>query len=84
MYRNKDGNKILLDLMDRNENTLLREKIYNVLASIGEASKFYHERWDLQKGIKSGPAGYEFKNFTEADNQQRNNNQSTGGKKKKK
>lgn len=42
MYRNREGNKILLDLMDKNENTLLREKIYNLLANHGEPSKFYH------------------------------------------
>ena len=86
MFHNKDGNKILLELMEKNENTLLREKIYNILSNRGEISKFYHERWDLQKGIKSGPVGYEFKTFTEADNhnQQKSKNQSNGGKKKKK
>jgi hypothetical protein len=28
MYRNKEGNKILLDLLEKNENTVLWEKIH--------------------------------------------------------
>lgn len=35
MYRNKDGNKILLDLMDKNENSPLQQKINNYLAATG-------------------------------------------------
>jgi len=57
MYRNREGNKILLDLMDKNEISPLREKIYNVISNSGEASKFYHDRWGMQIGIRSGPVG---------------------------
>lgn len=64
--------------MDRNETTPLRQKIYNLLAYHGEPSKFYHDRWGMQIGIRSGPVGIQFKNFTEADtkykSQQSNNN----------
>lgn len=42
----------------------MRDKIYNVLANTGEQSKFYHDRWGMQIGIRSGPVGIEFKNFT--------------------
>ena len=63
MYRNKEGNKILLDLMDRNENTALREKIYNLVGSY-DTSKFHHDRWGMQLGIRSGPVGGEYKNFS--------------------
>jgi hypothetical protein len=53
--------------MDKNENTSLRLKIYNLLSNGREQSKYNHERWGLQIGIRSGPVGAEFKNFTEAD-----------------
>ena len=73
MFKNREGNKILLDLMDRSENTPLREKIHTVLAN-GEPSKFYHDRWGIQIGSRSGPVGIEFKSFTEADAHQSKNN----------
>lgn len=38
----------------------------------------------MQKGIKSGPVGFQFKSFTEADTQQKKNNQNNGSKKSKK
>lgn len=66
MFRNKEGNKILLDLMDRNEGTLLWEKIYHVLVN-AEVSSFYYDRWGPIFGCRSGPAGIEFRSFSEAD-----------------
>lgn len=41
MYRNREGNKILLDIMDRGEGTGLRDKIWSVVVG-GESSRFYH------------------------------------------
>jgi hypothetical protein len=63
--------------MDKNENTPLRLKIFNLLSNGREPSKFNHDRWGMQIGIRSGPVGADFKNFTEADNlckQQLNSN----------
>ena len=66
MYRNREGNKILLDLLDRYEKTSLRDKIINYLP-VGECSKFCHERWNRHKGVSSGPVGIDSKSFSEAD-----------------
>lgn len=54
------------------------------MASHGEPSKFYHERWGMQIGIRSGPVGIEFKSFSEADKSQNNNNNQSNKKSKKK
>lgn len=65
MYRNREGNKILLDIMDRGGGTGLRDKIWSVVVG-GESSRFYHERWGVQMGIRSGPVGG-WGSFTEAE-----------------
>jgi hypothetical protein len=38
-----------------------------LLANGREPSKYNHERWGMQIGIRSGPVGADFKNFTDAD-----------------
>lgn len=63
MYRNREGNKILLDLLEKYEHTTLRDRILNSLP-IGESSKFYYERWGVQQGVRSGPVGIEARSFT--------------------
>ena len=63
MFRNKEGNRILLDLLNKNDNYVLREKIYSVLVN-GESSKFNHDGWAPILGIRSGPVGVEFRNFS--------------------
>ncbi len=62
MYRNKEGNKILLDLLEKNENTVLWEKIH-VIAQ-GQLTKFFQDRWGIQGGIRSGPVGIDFNSFS--------------------
>ena len=65
MYRNRDGSKILLEIMEKYENTLLREKIYHILI-IGEPARFHQERWGIALGSRSGQVGTQFSNFSEA------------------
>ena len=44
MFRSREGNKILLDLLENYEHTPLRDKLINSLP-LGESSKHFHERW---------------------------------------
>jgi hypothetical protein len=41
MFRNRDANKILLEIMEKHEGSPLREKINNQLMQ-GELTKFNH------------------------------------------
>jgi hypothetical protein len=64
MFRNRDANKILLEIMEKHEGSPLREKINNQLMQ-GELTKFNHERWGVALGSRSGMVGY-YKSFPEA------------------
>lgn len=65
LYRNKDGNKILLTLMEKCEGTPLRERISAQLMML-EPSKFQHDRWALVLGSRSWTTGTQYGSFTEA------------------
>jgi hypothetical protein len=65
LFRNKDGNKILLEIMERHETIPVRDKIYNQLL-MGEPTKFNHDRWGVIMGIRSGVVGTEYTSFSEA------------------
>jgi hypothetical protein len=61
MFRNKDSNKILLEIVERNEGSALREKI--VMSVINELTKFNHDRWGVTLGSRSGMVGTQLTSF---------------------
>lgn len=65
MYRNKDGNKILLALMEKYEGTLVHEKIYSQIVK-AEPSKIAQDRWGMVLGCRSGTVGTYYSSFSEA------------------
>jgi hypothetical protein len=65
MFRNKDANKTLLEIMEKHEGSALREKIQSQLM-MGELTKFNHERWGVALGSRSGIVGTEFTSFSDA------------------
>jgi hypothetical protein len=65
MFRNKEGNKILLTIMERYENCAIREKISSQLM-MAEPTKFLHERWGVTLGSRSGMVGTNWSSFTDA------------------
>lgn len=65
MYQNKEGNRVLLTIMEKYENTALREKIHNQLA-MAQPTKFLHDRWGVVMGCRSGTVGTDLKSFPEA------------------
>ena len=56
VFRNKDGNKILLEIMERLEGSAIQQKIAGVLLKV-EPTRFYHDRWGVCLGSRSGQVG---------------------------
>ena len=52
LFRCKEGNRILLIIMEKSQDAKLKEKIYNKLI-LAEGSKFQNEKWTLILGYKS-------------------------------
>lgn len=65
LFRSKDGNRILLELMERQEVSELWERIYSILVQV-EPTKYYHDRWGVCLGCRSGQAGTRLTSFPEA------------------
>jgi hypothetical protein len=65
MYRNKEGNRVLLALMERHEGSGVREKVYGQLV-MAEPSKFQQDRWGVTLGCRSGTVGTEWNSFSDA------------------
>ena len=63
MYRNRDGSKVLLEIMEKYEHTLIREKIYTLLIT-AEPPRVCQERWQVALGSRSGQVGSHFSSFT--------------------
>ena len=64
LYGNREGNKVLLEIMERQEDSLLREKIQSQLMN-GSASRYNHDRWGMTLGTRSGTVG-EWGSFSES------------------
>jgi hypothetical protein len=65
LFRSKDGNRILLELMEKQEGSELWGRIYSVLVQV-EPTKYYHDRWGLCLGCRSGQVGTRLTAFPEA------------------
>ena len=52
IFRNKDGNKILLEIMEKWEKTKLWDKFYYILIGL-EPTRVYHDRWGGALGSRS-------------------------------
>lgn len=65
IFRNKDGNKILLEIMERLEGTELWDRLYGVLIQV-EPTRYYHDRWGVCLGSRSGQVGTRLSVFPEA------------------
>lgn len=53
IFRNKDGNKILLEIMEKLEGSELWDRLYSILVR-QEPTRFYHDRWGVCLGSRSG------------------------------
>lgn len=62
IFRNKDGNKILLEIMEKLEGTEFWDRLYSTLIKI-EPTRFYHDRWGVCLGSRSGQVGTRFTGF---------------------
>jgi hypothetical protein len=68
LYRNKEGNKVLLEIMEMCPHTGLKEKI-NSVVSCDKSSKFNNNKWvKLRANRWTDEIGTSYKNFTEAQN----------------
>lgn len=65
MYKNKDGNKILLEVMEKYESYEIWNRLYNVLITT-EPTRFYHDRWGACLGYRSGNVGGNWNSFSDA------------------
>ena len=65
IFRNKDGNKILLEMMERLEGLDVWDRLYGVLIQV-EPARFYHDRWGVCLGSRSGQVGTRLTGFPEA------------------
>ena len=71
IFRNKDGNKILLEIMEKLDGTELWDRLYGVLIRL-EPTRFYHDRWGVCLGSRSGQVGGKFLSFPEPKSRYRN------------
>ena len=62
IFRNKDGNRILLEIMEKLEGTELWDRLYSVLIKL-EPTRFYHDRWGVCLGSRSGQVGTRYLSF---------------------
>ena len=62
IFRNKDGNKILLEIMEKLEGTEFWDRLYSTLIKV-EPTRFYHDRWGVCLGSRSGQVGTRFTGF---------------------
>jgi hypothetical protein len=62
IFRNKDGNKILLEIMEKLEGTELWDRLYSILIRL-EPTRFYHDRWGVCLGSRSGQVGMRASHF---------------------
>jgi hypothetical protein len=69
LFRNKDGNKILLEMMERLEGIELWDRFYGIMIRI-EPTRFYHDRWGVCLGSRSGQVGTRLLGFPEAKKKQ--------------
>lgn len=65
MFRNRDANKILLEIVEKHEESALREKIQSQLM-LNEPTKFNHDRWGVALGSRSGTVGTGWTCFSDA------------------
>ena len=66
IFKNKDGNKILLEIMEKLEGTELWDRLNGIL--IREVpTRFYHDRWGVCLGPRSSQPGSRSPNFPEAN-----------------
>ena len=63
LYRHKEGNKILLALMEKGQDAGLKSKIYNQLVVV-DVSKFQRDKWTLILGCRSSTTAT-FSSFSE-------------------
>lgn len=64
MYHNKEGNKILLEIMELNMELGLQDKIGSAIRG-EESSKFNNRRWVSITGkSKTGAVGTNYTNFS--------------------
>ena len=66
MFNNKDGNKVLLEIMSLRFDSLIKDKISSLIV-YEPASKFNNKKWmeAIGKG-KTGSAGTSYNSFSEA------------------
>ena len=62
MFKNKQSNKILLEIVEKHEGSQLKEKVQHQL-NLSAPTKFNHERWVIALGLRSGNIG-RWNNFT--------------------
>lgn len=53
IFRNKDGNRVLLEMMEQLEGSEIWDRLYSVLMKL-EVTRFYHDRWGVCLGSRSG------------------------------
>jgi hypothetical protein len=64
IFRNKDGNKVLLEIMERLEGIELWDRLYSILIRV-EPTRFYHDRWGVCLGSRSSQVDTHFNRFPE-------------------
>lgn len=68
MYRNHNGNKVLLEIMESCFYTPLKDKISSAISN-DKSSKFNNNKWIYLKGGRwTGNVGTSYSSFTEASN----------------
>ena len=56
LFANRDGNKVLLEILEKQEDSMLKEKIQSQVAT-GDLSRYNHDRWGQTLGSRSGTVG---------------------------
>ncbi len=62
IFRNKDGNKVLLEIMEKLEGIELWDRLFGILLQV-EPTRYYHDRWGVCLGSRSGQVGTRFNAF---------------------
>ena len=52
IFKNKDGNRILLQIMEKLEGSELWDRLYSILIRL-EPTRYYHDRWGVCLGSRS-------------------------------
>lgn len=66
MYRNKEGNKVLLEIVSLPYQLGIKDKIWSVIIN-EQSSKFNNRRWlDVTDKSKTDRVGTTYSNFSEA------------------